>query len=186
MGHADEGEAHSKRALELDPFNALYLGLYAIVLDYLRRYDDAIAVARTALTIQPNIGPALNALEDSLFLKGAQAEHLDFQRTRIAQDPARVAWFDRSLAEGGYRGVQLAIANDRAARYRKSGSMVPAIGVASSCIKAGEYDQALDWLEKSYEDHDPNLLYLGLPRYDPVRSDPRFQTLLRRIGLPTD
>jgi hypothetical protein len=44
----------------------------------------------------------------------------------------------------------------------------------------------LDWLEKAYEDYDPSMLYLGLPYYDPLRSYPRFQELLRKMNLPLD
>jgi len=43
---------------------------------------------------------------------------------------------------------------------------------------------AIDWLEKAYEDHEPNLPYIGVPQFDPLHSDPRFQDLLRRMGLP--
>jgi hypothetical protein len=51
---------------------------------------------------------------------------------------------------------------------------------------AGEKDKDLDWLEKDLEIHDPGLPYLGYPFLDNIRSDPRFQDILRRVGLPTD
>jgi hypothetical protein len=51
---------------------------------------------------------------------------------------------------------------------------------------AGDHDRAVDWLWKSYEERDPNLPYLGLPMYDPLRDHPRFQELLRRMNLPAD
>jgi hypothetical protein len=48
-----------------------------------------------------------------------------------------------------------------------------------------DYDHALDWLYKAYEERSINLLYLKLePRYDPLRSNPRFQELIRGVGLP--
>jgi hypothetical protein len=42
----------------------------------------------------------------------------------------------------------------------------------------------MDWLEKAFDYRDPNLPYLRLPAYDPLRADPRFQSLARRLGLP--
>ncbi len=52
----------------------------------------------------------------------------------------------------------------------------------------GEKKQAFAWLEKAFKEHDPYLLiYLRTHhRYDVLRSDPRFQDLLRKIGLPVD
>jgi hypothetical protein len=49
---------------------------------------------------------------------------------------------------------------------------------------AGDTDHALEWLERAYEEHDANLPYVGLPLWDFVRPDPRFQILLRRMNLP--
>ena len=42
----------------------------------------------------------------------------------------------------------------------------------------------MDWLDRAFEYRDPNLPYLRLPIYDPLRADPRFQSLVRRMGLP--
>jgi hypothetical protein len=43
----------------------------------------------------------------------------------------------------------------------------------------------MDWLYKAYEAHDPSLAYVGRPYWDRLRGDPRFEALLRRIGLPS-
>jgi hypothetical protein len=58
------------------------------------------------------------------------------------------------------------------------------VDLAIIYLYAGEKDHALEWLEIAYEERDANMPYLGLPIYDSLRSDPRFQDLLRRIGLP--
>ena len=59
------------------------------------------------------------------------------------------------------------------------------MGIAHHYLRAGDNGRAIDWLERAYEVHNPNLPYLGAPDYDPLRSDPRFQDLLRRMNLPT-
>jgi hypothetical protein len=56
--------------------------------------------------------------------------------------------------------------------------------IANLYLGAGETAQALNWLEKGVEVRDPNMPCLGLPWFDPLRSEPRFQTLLRRMNLP--
>ena len=60
-----------------------------------------------------------------------------------------------------------------------------AFGVARRYVEAGDVEKAVDWLERAYEQRDPNMLYIGsLPFYDPLRSDPRFQDVVRRMNLP--
>jgi len=112
-------------------------------------------------------------------------EQLADQRLRIARDPERLAAFERGLAESGYEGAQRGIADILAARYEK-GQYGSADGVARRYLDAGDKDRAIDWFYKAYEAHDSSLAYLGQPIWDPLRSNPRFQALLRRIGLPLD
>jgi hypothetical protein len=104
-----------------------------------------------------------------------------------------VAVLERGLAEGGYEGAQRRLADLLAARYEKA-SGVPNAGasrvflpcaIALRYIDARDYGRAIDWLEKAYDARDPNLPYsLADPVNDPLRSDPRFQALVRRMGLP--
>jgi hypothetical protein len=62
---------------------------------------------------------------------------------------------------------------------------VPAYGIALVYAGLGEKDQAFAWLEKAYEEHAFKMAWLKVePRWDSLRSDPRFADLLRRIGLP--
>ncbi len=187
MGRVDEAIPHSEIAIELDPFAPLFHGLYAMVLLYQRRYDDSIAAARTAMALQPSAPVARTALQHAYILKGMRDEQLAIQRARIAVDPERVEAFERGLEEGGYEGAQRGIADVLAARHGKSGKGVyRGWGIAIRYLDAGDYTKAINWLEKAYEEHDPNLPYIGLPLFDPLRSDPRFQDLLRRIGLPSN
>jgi tetratricopeptide (TPR) repeat protein len=189
-GRIDEAIPHSERAIELDPFSALYHALYAQVLHFDRRYDDAIAAARTALTIQPNmVGVARYALQWALFAKGEREEWLANQRDWFAHDPELTEAFEQGLAEAGYEAAQRRIADIMAARLEESGG-IPTPGgydaffTAQQYLYAGDYDRTIDWLERSYELRIPNMPYLGQPHWDPLRSDPRFQDLLRRMNLP--
>ena len=59
-----------------------------------------------------------------------------------------------------------------------------AVNIAIKYMFAGDTTRAIDWLEKAYDDRDPNLPYLGKPVWDSARNDPRFQDLLRRMNLP--
>ena len=184
-GRAAEAIQHSDRALKLDPFNALYHSMRGMVLLYLGRYDDAMAAARTAISIRADLATAFSVMQRVYLVKGMREEQLADQRLRISGDPERVAAFERGLKEGGYEGAQRAIADVLAARYEKS-QYFDGPGVALRYLDASDTDHAIRWLQKAYDDHDPMLAYLGLPPWDRLRDDPRYQALLRRIGLPLD
>jgi TolB-like protein len=184
-GRADEAVRHSELAIKLDPFNALYHAMHAMVLTYLRRFDDAMAAARTAVSIRPDMGVAFSVMQRVYIVKGMRDEQLADQRLRITRDPERLAAFERGLAEGGYEGAQRGIADVLAARYEKS-QYHDAVGVALRYLDAGDKDRAIEWLQKAYDDHDPELAYVGMPPWDRLKIDPRYQALLRRIGLPVD
>jgi len=189
-GRTDEALPHIERALELDPFNALFHGLHSVVLVFDRRYDDALEVARTALTMQPNMNLARNAIRDIYVATGMRDEQLADHRQRNAGDPERVSAFEQGLAEAGHEGALSRAADLLAARYQESGGAAPPgdgpMGIARLYRDAGENDRSIDWLEEAYQVRNPNLPYIGLPVWDPLRSDPRFQDLLRRMNLPTD
>ena len=56
--------------------------------------------------------------------------------------------------------------------------------VANDAVRLGDRELALEWLEKSYQNHDYWLLFMNVePEMDPVRSDPRFQAIVRRLGV---
>ena len=186
MERPKEALPQMERALELDPFNVLFQTIYAIDLLYLRRYDDAIAQARRALQTTPDFVLANCALWEAFEAKGMDKE---------AQTAAKALYFsvygvrevagalDRGYAEGGYRAAMRRAADALAAHARTA--FVLPTDVANLYVSARDPDRALDWLGNGLAARDPALPYLGLPFYDNLRSDPRFQSLLRRIGLPT-
>jgi hypothetical protein len=86
-------------------------------------------------------------------------------------------------AEGGYQGA-LRHLGDTLAMVRNVTYVLPT-DIAIAYSLAGESGRALYWLEQGYEERDPAMPYLGVaPVFDPLRNDPRFQALVRRMGLP--
>jgi tetratricopeptide (TPR) repeat protein len=185
IGRYDEAVSHMELALELDPFNALFHGLYAGVLNFLARYDEAVGAARTALSLQPDLPIGRSQLRLALRAMGRYDEPLAMQRESASDDPELLAALDKGFVEAGYKGAQQRVADVQAARYGKPGG-VRAITIAGTYFAAGDLDLAIEWFEKAYEDHEPNLPYIGRPYWDPLRSDPRFQDLLRKMNLPVD
>jgi len=186
MGRIEEALPHIELALELDPLNPLYHGLYSVVLVYNRRFDDALAAARTTLDMVPNYGIARTTLKEVFFSKGMHDELLSHYRERLSKDPERIAALENGFEEAGYKGALRAIGDLEAEWYGEPGRRVRAWGIARRYLEAGDYNLAIDWLEKAYNDHESNLPYLGTPFFDPLRSYPRFQDLLHRMNLPVD
>ncbi len=192
MGRVGEAVEHAERSIELDPYNPLFHALYGVVLVFDRRYDDAIAAARTGLAVLPGNPVAGGVLQEAFLAKGMEEEALEPLKERVARDPERLAAFERGLTEGGYEGAQLANGDLLAERYELAKGVPDAgtkrvflpWGIAVCYLDAGDYERAIDWLEEAYEVRDPNLTYIGLPSFDPLRSDPRFQALVRKMGLP--
>jgi eukaryotic-like serine/threonine-protein kinase len=184
-GRASEGVRHSDLAVKLDPMNALNHALRGMVLIYLRRFDDAIAAARTAISLRADLSISYVCMQRAYMAKGMRDELLADQRLRISRDPERVAAFNKGLAEGGYEGAQRAIADVLAARFERTQdpSSVSLWGIALRYLDAGDNERALSWLQKAYDYHDSDLPYTNAPPWDRLRDDPRYQALLRRIGL---
>ncbi len=90
---------------------------------------------------------------------------------------------ERGYAQGGYAGAMRLAAETLAARSKRT--YVQPTRIARLYVSAGEKDRALEWLEKAYQERDPLMVYLNVePTWDSLRSDPRFQSLLRRMNFP--
>jgi len=184
-GHIDEAVGHSERALELDPFNATFQALYGVPLIYQRRFDDALAATRAALAMQPDNPVGLGVHWWAASRKGLYDEAFEAIKSGMIvcyADPEVEEAMDRGWARGGYTEAMAKAAAAMESRFRTAFALPS--DIANFHIEAGELDQALDWLDRGFEIHDPALPYLGAPLYDPLRSDPRFKDLLRRMNLP--
>jgi len=176
-GRREEGRAQMDSALALDPFNNLFRGMNGFLLYWDRRYEDAIAEWRRA---------GGGNIWDALDLNGAEAEAFAELRNWVAtvEDQEVLDGIDRGYAEGGYRGACRRVADILATRGAGP-SAVPAtpVLVASWYASARDAERTLEWLERAYEERDLMGSMAVDPLYDFVREDPRFQDLLRRVGL---
>jgi adenylate cyclase len=180
-GRPAEGRAQIDRAVALDPADGLCRGVSGVDYMFERRYDDAVTELRKALALGNGLG--MN-LVDALYLKGARAEALAALREFWAGDHELLDAVNRGYAEGGYRAALHRGADVWASR--------PSTFMSSEYMAATWYALAEDsartllWLERTYDEHDPNMPYIAVdPDFDLVRDDPRFQRLCRRVNLPT-
>jgi serine/threonine-protein kinase len=188
MGRSDEAMEQIRRTLELDPYNSLFQSLSAADFLLVRRYDDAIAQARSAQRTNADDPVAHTIIEVCFFMKGvykeAFAEWKASWNTPSYGNRDIAEALDRGYTEAGFTGALKRAADADASLFLLGKVFDTPWNIAMEYIMAGEKDRALEWLEKGFELHDPNMAYLAFPCFDNLRSDPRFQDLVRKMNLP--
>ena len=179
VGRHDEAIQESKRAHELDPLSSdIWLDIgrqYYLARDY----DKAIEEYRNVLEIFPNSGYARTYLALALSAKGLHNEAIE--------ECLKIDFKDWNIGyiygvAGKKKEAQEIL--DYYLELSKKEFVAPAF-IAFIFIGLGEKDKAFEWLEKTYEQRESYLQPLKVsPRYDSLRSDPRFQDLVERMNFP--
>jgi TolB-like protein/DNA-binding winged helix-turn-helix (wHTH) protein len=187
MGRPEQAIAESQRARELDPLSPLINAWLGWRYQFARRYDQAIVEYRKALDLDPSFAPAHlllgQAYEEKKMLKEATAE-LE-QAVKLSGGGAvYLASLAHAYGVAGSRSDALKLIRqleNLAAQQR-----VSSYDVALAFVGVDDKDQAFSWLEKAVSDHAGRLMFLNVePRFDSVRSDPRYAELARRLGFPS-
>ena len=184
LGRFDEAIAKTKKAVELDPLNPFFQMSLSFYQYWARQYDNAIAQARKTLEMDPNSTIARVLLGLSFLKKGDTGGAIaELQKTK-APDPG--AWYQ------GFLGYAYAVSGDRAKAEQALRELeelakrqyVSPTAFVTIYLGLGEKEKALDSLEKAYEEQDSACWYLKIDQiYDSVRNEPRFQAILKKVGL---
>lgn len=185
-GRHDEAIAEAKRALELDPLNLMISTWVGLRYYMARNYASAIEQNRDSVALDPNFAAAHLMLGEDYLQAGNYGEsvnELTKAATLSGESPLYTAQVAVALAAAGRRSEALQIAHELQATSSKR--YVSPYGLAQIHAALGSKDDAFGWLQAAYEDRAVWLEYLAVdPVFDRNRSDPRFQDLLSRIGLP--
>ena len=183
VGRPEEAMEQIKMALKLDPMNPFIITFYAVDLVFIRKYDEAIRAFQEAMQIAPGYPFALGNLWQVYYLKGDSVRAWDtFQSILKALEPELLESCERAYVENGLEGALLA--NAAGLELRSDEQYLNPTEIANIYALTGKNDKAIYWLERAWEARDPNLPYLLLPVYDPLRDDPRFQDICHRMNLP--
>jgi len=184
-GRFNESFEEMERARRLDPLSLIIQTDSAMGLYFARQYDRAIPQFRVVLDMEPKFERA-HSVYSAYVQQGEFTEALNEVRTWDHQKDRNLAWVQAAQAYIYGRAGQPEQAQrciEELLRIHRSQPLYPIVFVAPY-IGSGDKDQAFAWLEKSVAAHSPGLTALKVdPVYDPLRSDPRFQDLLRRVGL---
>ena len=186
LGRADESGTEARTAVEADPISPMSRLVLVISLTMARRFDAAIAEAQVAIELDPGIPLLHQSLAWGMAGLGRYDEAVEACRQATILAPgephpqANLGW---ACGLAGRGQEALTILNDLERRRRHE--YVGGFLLAWASVGLGDHDRAISWLEQAVEDGDGLVPYLNtIFFFDPLRSAPRFQALLRRMNFP--
>jgi eukaryotic-like serine/threonine-protein kinase len=192
-GRHEESLVHAKKARELDPLNMMTSEHMGWASHYARQYDQALEHYRRVLEMEPTFALGHVRIAHTYEQKGMLAEAIaEFTKASElsrgeSQPPVAVSprvGASADLAHALALAGRVVEAREILSRL-EAAPRPTAYDIALVYVGLGERDQAFRWLDKAVEQRS-NFAQMTLnvePRLDPVRTDPRFQSVLRRVGL---
>jgi pentatricopeptide repeat protein len=183
-GRLDEGISWVRRARGLDPI-AVSGNDVSWILSQAHRFDEAIRESRSAQAVRPDDASVLWFLGFALLGKGQAAEAIPFleRATTVSHgSPGTVGVLISAYARAGRRNDALRLLAELKERREKG--YVPAGAFVIAYLGLDDKEAAFVWLERAYLEKSNILQWVKTnPVFDPIRGDPRFEDLIRRVGL---
>lgn len=184
QGRTDEALNSYRRARELDPLGTIGVGA-GWILFHARRYDEAIRELRSAVAVHPDNATAHWFLGFVLIANGQADQAIPVLEKALAlsnRSPAVLGVLIRAYAHAGRRSEALRLLDEL--KHRQQQGYVPAAAFVNAYLGLGDNEQAFVWLDRAYQEQSNILQWIKVhPFFDPLRGDPRFVDLLRRVGL---
>jgi len=182
-GNTDLGLELVDRAYRLDPFSPNIRTVRWWILFNGRRFEDGLVELDAILAVDPANETAAKSRASTLALAGRPEEGREFLEEWLPKIPTirRDGTLAVHLARVGDTAMAREVLRGAVARKEAGGSL-PASGIAAGYAALGEVEEALDWLERSFEE-EGGIYYLRTPDWDNVAAEPRFQALWDRVGL---
>ena len=183
QGRVEEALAWSRSAGELEPLDSD--ATVSWILFNARHYDEAMREVRSVLAVHPDSAMAHWVLGFVLIGKPQYEEAISVLEKAVSmtnRSPGTIGLLATAYAHAG-RGSEALRLLEELTRRRQSG-YVPAAAFIFPYLALADYDQAFSWCEQAYKEQSNVLQFVKLlPLFDPVRGDPRFIDLQRRVGL---
>ena len=186
-GLLEEAVAQMERVLESDPLSPFMRAWLCVMLYFARQYERSIEQLRVLIQFDPSYYLGYFVTGQVRSAQGAFGEAIANLRKAAALSgnaPLVLGWLGMTLAKSGDTGgAQEVLAGLHAGATQ---TYVPPTSFAWIHLGLGEIDQAFSWMERAIEERDPIIVPIkSFPFMDPLRSDPRFEALLRKMNLET-
>jgi len=184
LGRYDEAITEMRKAENLDPLSLIINADLAELLVLAHSYDESVQQSRKTIEMDPNFALAHNQLAQAYLQKHMYVEAVAELQKAVQLSPGCptcIANLGRAYVLSGNRSAAEKLLSDLKKRSNPGYSNASEIAMIYASL--GDTDQAMNWLEKGFEERfNPGVLLR--PGFDPLRSDSRFQNLVHRIGLP--
>jgi TolB-like protein/DNA-binding winged helix-turn-helix (wHTH) protein/Flp pilus assembly protein TadD len=184
LGRYDEAVVEMKKAESLDPLSLIINADLAELLVIAHSYDESMKQSRKTIEMDPNFAMAHNQLGQAYLQKHMYDQAVPELQKAVqlsAGSPGCTSNLARAYALSGQRGAAVKLLGDL--KTSSTPGYSHASEIAAIYISLGDTNEAMNWLEKGYaERFNPGVLIR--PGFDPLRTDPRFQDLMRRVGSP--
>jgi TolB-like protein/DNA-binding winged helix-turn-helix (wHTH) protein/Tfp pilus assembly protein PilF len=183
QGRFAEAFPEIESARQLDPLSLIIAADYGAILYFSRQYDRAIEQFRAVLEMEPNF-PRAHMLVFAYVQKGQFADALADVEAGRTGDTLAWSWAMEAYVAGRWGDRAKAKAALEQLQGMEARHALDSLSVALAYIGVGDNDKALAHLERAYREHSSSLSAIKVDAtYDPLRSNPRFQELLRRVRL---
>ncbi len=184
QGRADDAVAWARRARDLDPLGSVGTSIGYILFEA-RHYDEAIRAMRAVVGVRPEDASAYWYLGFALIANDQPEEAIPVLEKALSvseRSPGVMGVLIRAYAHAGRRSDALRVLEEL--KKRSQTGYVPAGAFVNAYLGLGDKEQAFAWMERAYQERSNLLQFLKVhPFFDPLRSDPRFANLVRRVGL---
>lgn len=183
VGHNDQVLAQTKVAAEVDPVSPYAVDSIGRYYSRMGRYNNAIEEYQSALTLEPNFGLVHQDLGEAYVFQGKCDDAIAELRLANERMPGsrRKAHLAYAYAVCGHTNDARHILHDFLGQQHAG--VIPAFAIAEIYLGLGDKDAAFTWLEKSIDERDLGVSLKSDQHLSCIRSDPRFQLLLRRMKL---
>ncbi|HLF46938.1 MAG TPA: adenylate/guanylate cyclase domain-containing protein [Chitinophagaceae bacterium] len=185
LGHREESDFHSRKALELDPQNQnpLFRALYSMNLMYAGKHQTAVQILENNLKNFPEDEQTITMLKTAYHLVHRYDDAFAIWKKSFSLkgDNAADSVLTNGYHEGGYSKALQRLAEFYITKLKRSWS------IATLYARAGIKEKTFEWLNRALETHDANMPYLKVdPIFEFLKNDPRYNELLKKINLPSD
>ena len=185
IGEPELALPHIEKALELDPVTPLFQGVYAMDLNYSRKFPEAIDILNKILRINQRDPLALSALRSAYHNNKEfdKAYEIFVRSYEVENDKEAVLALKNGYASGGYPGALNSLAEFLI--NRSSDKYVTPWRIGTLYARSGNNDLAINYLYAAYNDHDSNMPYINIdPIFDDLKNYKEFRNLIAMMNFP--